>query len=675
MKQAAGSRARRRRKWRPITIECLEPRHLLSAEQPRGGSLVDQADRVDVIHASTFDTGPVVGVASTPVLRPTTRDVDGTPPRIVAVSVPAARSFAAGASIRIAVRFSEQVGLVTPGPGSSPVLPVTVDNVTLSALFGRAVGRTQLAFTLTVPDGVDGLLETAGPVTLPPGTTLSDAAGNPAALELPAAALATLGRIRVDGVAPTAVDFSAPTLDASGRAATIVVRMSEPVVVRGSPMIRAIVGGTLRSLRYTAGTGTDRLAFTYRSPSSLRSTGIVSEDAIRVGGRAAIRDRAGNAYGSTGSVGGVTTVDGAPAAQRTVHLLDGLTLTRVRSTTTTDEGRYAFDDVPSGRYVVIGEGGLGGVATPVDVGSGSREVDVASLGDEVFDPIAIDSRPCCQPGVGVYVIDDPAEGQGLIPVDMDAARNHFSAIVDGVRDAGEVPYRVVNRISRVDERRRVDFTLFIMPWADTFRLVDVDTGRIVDAGWLDETSLTGYLTEGILEHLPLPADGEAPREIEGTDTFADLAGGPHHRHVTTTSSDLFLGGLLVYGAFAGRHGILFGRDSDAVIERVTIVAEDYTGVDVDGRPGTTVVFLGCDALGVWQKVEVGVVRPNGQADPGVVIDSAQHGLVRVDAVVLISYEAIFRSLTFQGKERCSAADASAAFRAMPPASSGCGCSR
>ena len=150
--------------------------------------------------------------------------------------------------------------------------------------------------------------------------------------------------------------------------------------------------------------------------------------------------------------------------------------------------------------------------------------------------------------------------------------------------------------------------------------------------------------------------------------FADLAGGPHHRHVTTTSSELFPGGLLVYGAFAGRHGILFGRDSDAVIERVTIVAEDYTGVDVDGRPGTTVVFLGCDALGVWQKVEVGVVRPNGQAEPGVVIDSAQHGLVRVDAVVLISYEAIFRSLTFHGKERCSTAP-----DAATSASAGCGC--
>lgn len=655
-----------------VAVEWLEPRRCLSAALPlaiRAHSLPGQRESPPLIAAITADSGPDVA-------RRSPRTTDTAAPRVVGISLPAARPYPTDASIRIGLRFSVPVHVEPSAPVGLPSLPLTVMGQSLIASLRHGAGTRRLTFTLSVPAGIDGPVENAGPIALPPGTVLTDATGREATLDLPTNVAATLGRIRLDGVAPTSLDFSAPTLDASGRTATIVVRMSEPVVVRGSPVIRAMVGGTLRSLRYTAGSGTDRLSFAYRAPKSLRASGITPDFAIRLDAQASIRDRAGNAYRSTGSVQGDITRDGGAASGQTMHLLDGLTLARVRSTTTDEQGHYDFEDTRSGRYIVVGEGSLGGPAASVSVtGGGASEVDLDSLGNEVFDPIAIDARPCCQPGVGVYVIDDPAAGRGPIPVDMDAARNHFSALVNGVRDAGDLPYRIVNRISGMNERRRVDFMLFLVPWADTFRLVDGDTGRIVDAGWLDETSLTGYLTEGILEHLPLPADGEAPREIEGTDTFADRAGGPHHRHVTTTSSELFLGGLLVYGAFAGRHGILFGRESNAVIERVTIVAEDYTGVDVDGRPGTTVVFLGCDSLGVWQKVEVGVVRPNGQADPGVVIDSAQHGLVRVDAVVLISYEAIFRSLTFHGKERCSAADASAASAAMPPASSGCGCSR
>lgn len=632
-----------------VAVEWLEPRRCLSAVVPfsiRARPQPGQHESPPLVAAVTADRGP-------DVVRRSPRTTDTAAPRVVGVTLPAARLYPADASIRIGLRFSAPVKVEPSDPVGLPSLPMTVMGRSLIAPLRHGAGTRRLTFTLSVPAGIDGPVENAGPITLPPGTVLTDATGREATLDLPTNVATTLRQIHVDGVAPRVVEFGEPALNASGRAVTIVARTSEPVQVRGVPVIRALVGGTLRSLRYVSGTGTDRLSFAYRSQKSLQSSSIVPEFAIRLDAQAAIRDRAGNAYRSTGSVEGDVTRDGGAASEETMHLLDGLTLARVRSTTTNEHGHYAFEAAPSGRYIVVGEGSLGGVTTPVNVMSGGiSTVNLESLGNEVFDPIAIDSRPCCEPGVGVYVIDDPADGRGIYPIDMQAAREGTSAIVNAVRDAGDLPYRVVNRISGLDARQHVDFVLFVLPWANTYRLVSCTDGRILDAKWIDETPLTEYLTSGILEHLDLSTAGDAPAAVDGTDTFHDLAGGPHHRHVATTSSELFLGGLLVYGAFEGRHGILFGRESDAVIERVTIVAEDYTGVDVDGRPGTTVVFLGCDALGVWQKVEVGVVRPNAQAEPGVVIDSAQHGLVRVEAVVLISYEAIFRSLTFHGKERC-----------------------
>jgi hypothetical protein len=634
-----------------LGVEVLEPRRCLAAVVEAGSA---QAD--DVILAKPDASGGEFSsaVGLTAVMRRAgagVRRIDLMPPRVVAVTAPARRPLGANAMLRISVRFNEAVRFAG---GGAAELPVEVGGVTVAAPFIRAGGRRTLVFALTVSPGLEGRITSAGPLALNAGEALTDAAGNDAALDMPRGAQRTLGRVRIVGVDPEGVSVGDPLVARSGRAATIVAQMSEPVVVRGRPSIRALVGGTVRLFDYASGSGSDKLVFRLRSRAGLATAAIVTEPAIRVGGRDMLRDRAGNELVSLGTVRGFARVEGAPAPGRTVTLLDGLTMLPTATSTSFSDGEYIIRAVPAGMYVALVEGSLGAVATPLTVGPGaSVTFDIERpVGDEGLDAGGIDSRPCCERSVGVYVVDPRGPVSGEL-------RDEYAAIVADVRDGVDLPYRLVSRIDGHDEPRRVDYCLFVFPDPDllTYRLVDVTTAVVVDAGWLDDVPLTQYLVEGVAGALGLDDQGAAPDPIAGADNFATLIGGAYHRHLPSVSSEL-LGategfGLLVWGGAAGRHGITFGDAFGAVVQRVTVVAEDYTASDGLPTPGTIVTFIGCDAAGERRTVEVGVWRP-AAGNSGVTIDSADHGLVRVDGILLQSYEAVFRNLRFEGLEWCPA---------------------
>jgi hypothetical protein len=222
--------------------------------------------------------------------------IDHTPPRILAASVPVSRTVVAGATLPVSITFSEAVHLVGEA-ATSPTLRLDVDGFTFDAVYARGSGTRNLTFAFVVPAGLAGRAAGAGPIAVPAGTTLVDAAGNPARLDLPAAAQRQIGRATIDGRTPDVLVVGRPVVAPYGRGVSIVVRMTEPVVVRGKPTVRGVVGGTERTFVYAGGTGTDRLVFTCPSLRSVGPARFTIEPAIRTGSAASIRDRAGNAYG------------------------------------------------------------------------------------------------------------------------------------------------------------------------------------------------------------------------------------------------------------------------------------------------------------------------------------------------------------------------------------------
>lgn len=158
-------------------------------------------------------------------------------------------------------------------------------------------GSRTLTFELVVPAALAGRVAEAGPIRLAAGTTLADAAGNPAGLDLPAAAQRQIGRAVIDGRSPEIRAVGRPTVSRYARGVSVVVRMTETVVVRGTPTVRAVVGGTERMFAYAGGSGTDRLVFTCPALRSVGSTRFTFEPAIRTDAGASIRDRVGNDYG------------------------------------------------------------------------------------------------------------------------------------------------------------------------------------------------------------------------------------------------------------------------------------------------------------------------------------------------------------------------------------------
>lgn len=228
-------------------------------------------------------------------------DVDVTPPRITGAVAPNGRVIAAGQPLAVTVRFSEPVSLTAAVGDPAPTLPLSVAGVAgyvFDAVYSRGSGTRSLTFVLDVPAGLAGRIATAGPIVLPTGSTLEDGAGNPALLTLPAAAQRALGRAVLDGVSPAVVAVEGPLLESRGRVAKIIVQMSEPVIVRGTPTVRAVVDGVNRTFVYGSGSGTSRLSFVLQSPRRLAfAERALVEPTIHLRPSAGIRDRVGNAYG------------------------------------------------------------------------------------------------------------------------------------------------------------------------------------------------------------------------------------------------------------------------------------------------------------------------------------------------------------------------------------------
>lgn len=229
--------------------------------------------------------------------------VDNAPPQITGVVAPVGRPLVAGQSLAVTVRFNEPVRLTASMSASAPVLPLTVAGVAgfvFDAVYTAGSGTRALTFSFAVPVGLAGHLAGAEPISLPSGSTLTDAAGNPAPLVLPAAAQRALGRVVIDARTPAVVAVGTPVVGAGGRTAKLVVEMSEPVVVRGTPTVRAVVDGVDRVFVYASGSGTDRLGFVLTSTRPVSFVGqVLVEPAIRTNPWTVIRDRVGNAYGAS----------------------------------------------------------------------------------------------------------------------------------------------------------------------------------------------------------------------------------------------------------------------------------------------------------------------------------------------------------------------------------------
>lgn len=108
---------------------------------------------------------------------------DNTAAIVQSVAVPANDIYSAGETLTFSVTFDEAVAIVTPS--GAPVLPLTLTSGTVNASYGSGSGTNTLVFQYTPTasdEDVDGI--TLGTALLLNGSTLQDAAGNPANLTL-----------------------------------------------------------------------------------------------------------------------------------------------------------------------------------------------------------------------------------------------------------------------------------------------------------------------------------------------------------------------------------------------------------------------------------------------------------------------------------------------------------
>jgi hypothetical protein len=219
--------------------------------------------------------------------------VDSAGPVATSIKAPAARTYAANASIDFVVNFNEAV-VVT----GSPTLPVQIGTAARSAAFvGYAArsGNKSLVFRTRPQVGdldTDGVSIT-GPLDLT-GTAIADAAGNAAAGTLPGV---NLGGVRVDAVGPTITSVDDPDIDGSGRL-IVRVRFNEPVLVRGTPTIPFQIGGSPRQFTYATGNNSTVLTFRYAPRSTDNFDLEITPGTAIVLGSGAITDRLGNALAS-----------------------------------------------------------------------------------------------------------------------------------------------------------------------------------------------------------------------------------------------------------------------------------------------------------------------------------------------------------------------------------------
>ena len=190
-------------------------------------------------------------------------------PSVRAVSIqsrPVATSgYAVGDVIRLSVGFTEELAVT-----GSPRLAIQIGSVKRQATFDRAELKS-LHFQYTVllsDDDANGISVPTDALTLPDGTTVQDAHGANAALDLGSHALGhqTEHKVhtppRVTGLAIVSTPQQANTYTRGG---TITVRVSfdQVVTVVGSPQLALTIGDATRTATAAAGSGNAYVDFSY----------------------------------------------------------------------------------------------------------------------------------------------------------------------------------------------------------------------------------------------------------------------------------------------------------------------------------------------------------------------------------------------------------------------------
>jgi len=319
------------------------------------------------------------GIAGTGTADSSNYAIDTAAPSVTGVNASTADgTYRVGDTIAIQVSFNESITVT-----GLPQLTLETGSTDQVATYATGSGSSTLVFNYTVQAGdttldLDYLAANALALN---GGTLRDAAGNDAALTLPApGAAGSLGANKalvIDGVAPslTADTVPADATYSAGQQLDFTVTYSEAVTVNtggGTPYIALTLdtGGSVQAA-YVSGSGTDTLTFRYTVAAGNQDTnGISAAPAITLNG-GTVRDAAGNNAAATGitfaSTAGVL-VDAAAPTVNTINRVGSASTnaTSVDYTVTFSESVMGVD---TSDFTVTGVGATGTVASIIGSGS------------------------------------------------------------------------------------------------------------------------------------------------------------------------------------------------------------------------------------------------------------------------------------------------------------------
>ncbi|SIS59010.1 hypothetical protein SAMN05421686_102413 [Thalassolituus maritimus] len=220
---------------------------------------------------------------------------DAVAPTMTALTATSSGVITEGDSHTFVLTFSESVSLNSAG--GTPRLVLDVGGVTRYAMASAPVAAN-MTFTYTALAGdldADGLSVTGIEAN---GGVISDAAGTLA--DLSGLPTADTSAMTVDAIPPsiTALEVTAPSYAMAGETITITAVAGEAVTVSGAPSIALDIGGSTVAAVYSAGTGSDRIAFSYTvQPGDNDSDGFAIGAISLNGGN--MTDAAGNALDLT----------------------------------------------------------------------------------------------------------------------------------------------------------------------------------------------------------------------------------------------------------------------------------------------------------------------------------------------------------------------------------------
>ena len=301
-----------------------------------GTAFVGSEPRTAMISSAPTGTFMVRGLVTdnaglTAATNPVTVVVDLDAPTVTAVTTTASGSKKAGDTVAITVTFSEPV----TSTGVSQ-LQLETGSTDRDATCPTVTVSSTLTCTYTVVNGdVTAHLDyvSTGALT----GTMTDAAGNPAVLTLPAlgqSGLSTQQTIVIDTTAPTVSGVATSVIPGTygiGAVIPIEVGFTEPVVVDtsgGIPRLTVATGGAGRTVNYASGSGTATLTFRYTVTRGDSSTGldVLGTGALALNG-ATVRDAAGNDAVLTLVPTGSLSAAGAVAVDTTVPTVTSVTTT------------------------------------------------------------------------------------------------------------------------------------------------------------------------------------------------------------------------------------------------------------------------------------------------------------------------------------------------------------